>query len=75
MARAALQLGVRELADAAGVSPTTIVRLESGESLYPRTVEGVRKVLEAQGVRFLPENRNGPGVRVRRRAQPGADCS
>jgi len=65
MARAALQLGVRELAQAAGVSPTTITRLERGESLYPRTVEAIRAALEAGGVEFIEENGGGPGVRLR----------
>ncbi|PZP40826.1 MAG: transcriptional regulator [Azospirillum brasilense] len=66
MARAALHLGVRELADAAQVSPTTITRLERGESLYARTVEAIRAALEAAGVEFIPENGGGPGVRLRR---------
>ncbi|KXV57150.1 DNA-binding protein [Acetobacter tropicalis] len=66
MARAALQIGVRELADAAGVSPTTITRLERGEALYPRTVEAIRSALEAAGVQFIPENGGGAGVRLRK---------
>jgi transcriptional regulator with XRE-family HTH domain len=64
MARAALQLGVRELAEAADVSPTTITRLERGESLYPRTVEAIRAALEAAGVEFT--DGEAPGVRLRR---------
>ena len=66
MARAALQLGVRELADAAGVSPTTITRLERGDALYPRTVAAIRAALEAAGVEFT--NGEAPGVRLRTRA-------
>jgi transcriptional regulator with XRE-family HTH domain len=66
MARAALQIGVRELAEAAEVSPTTITRLERGESLYPRTVETVRAALETAGVIFVEENGEGPGVRLRK---------
>jgi transcriptional regulator with XRE-family HTH domain len=66
MARAALQLGVRELADSAQVSPTTITRLERGESLYPRTVQAIRATLEAAGVEFIEENGSGPGVRLRK---------
>lgn len=66
MARAALQLGVRELAERAQVSPTTITRLERGESLYERTVDGIRAALEAAGIEFIPENGGGAGVRVRK---------
>jgi len=67
MARAALQLGVRELAAIARVSPTTIARLEHGETLYPRTVEAIRAALEAAGVEFIPENGGGVGVRLKAR--------
>lgn len=71
MARAALQIGVRELADAAGVSPTTITRLERGEALYPRTVEAICSVLEAAGIQFIPENGGGAGIRLKKNAQKG----
>lgn len=66
MARAALQLGVREIAALAEVSPNTIARLERGESLYPRTVEAIRAALESAGVEFIAENGGGPGVRLRK---------
>ncbi len=66
MARAALQIEVRELAKAAGVSPTTITRLERGEALYPRTIAAIRNALEAAGVGFIEQNGGGPGVRLRR---------
>jgi Helix-turn-helix. len=66
MARAALGLGVRELAEAAQVSPDTIARLERGEELKPRTIAAVQSALEAAGVEFIPENGGGPGVRLRR---------
>jgi transcriptional regulator with XRE-family HTH domain len=65
MARAALQLGVRELAEAAKVSPTTITRLERGEELYPRTLDAIQGALEAAGVEFIEQNGGGPGVRLR----------
>jgi DNA-binding XRE family transcriptional regulator len=60
MARAKLNLGVRQLADAAGVSSLTITRLERGETLYPRVVAAVRGALEAAGVEFT--NGDAPGV-------------
>lgn len=65
MARAAVGYGVRELAAAAKVSPETVVRLEAGETLRPRTVEAIRAALEAAGVEFIAENGGGPGVRLR----------
>lgn len=65
MARAALGLGIRELAGASGVSPDTIVRLEKGEALQARTVAAIRSTLEAAGVEFIEEDGGGPGVRLR----------
>lgn len=68
MARAALGLGVRDLAKAAEVSPDTIARLERGEELRASTVATIRAALEAAGVEFIPENGGGPGVRLRDRS-------
>ena len=62
MARAALGLGVRELAEKAKVAPSTITRLEAGEELKPRTVEAIQRILEAEGVEFT--NGEAPGVRL-----------
>lgn len=54
MARAALGLGVRELAELAGVSFTTVNRFETGKSgLQHSTAEALRVALEARGVQFL----------------------
>lgn len=68
MARAAIGLGVRELAEQADVSPNTITRLERGESMQRRTVETIRAVLEAAGIVFIPagdyQGGGGPGVRL-----------
>lgn len=66
MARAAVGLGVRDLAKAAGVSPDTVARLERGEDLRPATVDAIRKALEDAGAVFLPANGNGPGVALRK---------
>jgi transcriptional regulator with XRE-family HTH domain len=63
MARAGLRLGVRELADLAGVSTDTISRLERGEGLKESTLEAIQRVLEAAGVEFL--NHGRPGVRIK----------
>jgi DNA-binding XRE family transcriptional regulator len=69
MARAAVGLGVRELAEKADVSPNTITRLERGETMQRRTTETIRVALETAGVEFIPtghyQGEGGPGVRLR----------
>jgi transcriptional regulator with XRE-family HTH domain len=70
MARAALNLGVRDVAEAAGVSTNTITRLERGEELLPRTVAAIRAALESAGVIFLDDGQSidgGSGVRLTRK--------
>ena len=66
MARAALSIGVRELAESAKVSPDTIARLERGEVLKNRTVDAIRAALETAGVEFIAENGGGAGVRLKK---------
>jgi transcriptional regulator with XRE-family HTH domain len=66
MARAALGLGVRDVARLAMVAPATISRLESGEELKPRTLSAIQKALETAGIQFISENGGGPGVRLAR---------
>lgn len=66
MARAALGLGVRDLAKLAKVSPNTVTRFERGESLNPRTMDALKAALEKTGVEFIPENGKGAGVRLRK---------
>jgi len=66
MARVALGLGIRELAQLAQVAPATVSRLEAGEELKPRTVDAIRQALETAGVIFIAENGGGPGVRLRK---------
>ncbi|WP_413989811.1 helix-turn-helix domain-containing protein [Labrys okinawensis] len=65
MARAALQLGVRDLAALAKVSPNTISRLERGEKLYDSTLEAIRHALEAGGIEFITDSGGGTGVRFK----------
>jgi DNA-binding LacI/PurR family transcriptional regulator len=65
MARAALQIGIRDIAKMAKVAPGTISRLEAGEELKPRTVEAIRRAFEKAGVAFT--NRDEPGVRLRKK--------
>ena len=68
MARAALEIGVRDLAEIAGVSAMTVTRFENGKSAgYPETLAKLKSALEAAGVEFIPENGGGAGVRLRKR--------
>ncbi|MGQ4813930.1 helix-turn-helix domain-containing protein [Agrobacterium vitis] len=66
MARAALGLGVRELAQLAKVAPGTVSRFEAGEELKDRTVDALKAALEATGVVFVDENGEGAGVRLKK---------
>jgi transcriptional regulator with XRE-family HTH domain len=67
MARAALQLGVREVAELAGVAPMTISRIETGKSSgQGDTLAKIRRALEKAGVEFIDEDGGGPGVRLRK---------
>lgn len=52
MARAALGLGVRDLAVLAKVAPATVSRFEAGEELKETTVDALAAALEAAGVEF-----------------------
>ncbi|MCV9939515.1 helix-turn-helix transcriptional regulator [Boseaceae bacterium BT-24-1] len=70
MARAALELGVRELAALADVSAMTVTRFENGATKgYPDTLAKIRAALEAAGVEFIAENGGGAGVRMRKAQQ------
>jgi transcriptional regulator with XRE-family HTH domain len=68
MARAALGLGVRDLAAAAEVAPSTVSRFESENGgLQVRTLERIQKVFEKRGVIFIAADANGgPGVRLKK---------
>jgi hypothetical protein len=63
MARAALRIGVLELAAMAKVATGTITRLEAGETLKPRTLEAIQHAFEKAGIEFIDGNK--PGVRVK----------
>ena len=66
MARAALGLGIRELALAAKVSVDTITRFERGDQLKERTIEAIQRALEAAGIEFT--NGDQPGVHLSKAA-------
>jgi transcriptional regulator with XRE-family HTH domain len=64
MARAALQLGVRDLAALSGVSAMTITRFENGHSSgQGTTLRKLQEALEAAGISFT--NGDEPGVRIK----------
>ena len=65
LARTALGLGVRELAKAANVAPSTVFRFESGRGgMHTGTLDRLQRALEASGVVFIAEDAfGGPGVR------------
>jgi transcriptional regulator with XRE-family HTH domain len=68
-ARAMLRIEQRGLADASGVSIETVERIERMPgpiSAFTTTVEKLQRALESAGVIFVPENGDGPGVRLRK---------
>jgi transcriptional regulator with XRE-family HTH domain len=67
MARAALQIGVRQLAELASVSAMTVTRFETNQSGgHADTLRKLQTALESAGIVFIPENGDGPGVRLRK---------
>jgi transcriptional regulator with XRE-family HTH domain len=64
MARAAVKMSVREVAELAKVSPSTITRLEAGLDVRNSTMEAIRRAFEAVGVEFT--NGDRPGVSLKR---------
>ncbi|WP_244526594.1 helix-turn-helix domain-containing protein [Marinovum algicola] len=72
MARNALRLGTRELAEIAGVSFTTINRFETEKGgLQHSSAEAIRKALEDKGIQFLDSGQvaAGPGVALNKAEQ------
>ena len=62
MARAALDLTVRGLAERAEVAATTVNRIERGHAIPNRTtMAAIQRVLEGAGIEFLNED----GVRIK----------
>ena len=67
MGRAALRLGVRDVARAAHVSIGTVSRVEADLSANPATLAAIRRALEAAGLEFIPDTGDGVGVRLKDR--------
>jgi transcriptional regulator with XRE-family HTH domain len=67
MARAALGLTVRQLADKAGVHKNTVMRIEAGLASHGPTIAAVQRTLEEAGLVFIyaEEGVGGPGVRLK----------
>jgi len=67
MARAALNLSMRELAELSGLSLATIHKYETGKTISNlTTVELLRNALEKAGIEFLrAEAGRGEGARLR----------
>lgn len=59
MARAGLQLTVRQVAALAGVNLNTVHRIEQGHPAMHDTIVKIQTALEARGVEFIPD-----GVRI-----------
>jgi transcriptional regulator with XRE-family HTH domain len=68
MARAALKIGVRDLADLSDVTTATITRYENERGgLNGATAAKLKASLHEAGIIFIDANGNGPGVRLRDR--------
>lgn len=68
MARAALHISVRDLADMAKVAAMTVTRLENGHSSgHGETLRKIQRALEKAGVEFL--DGDAPGVRLKKKSK------
>ena len=54
MARAALRIGIRELAASTYTTPKTLCRLENGYDVHPAIKRNLQGVLEQAGIFFAP---------------------
>ena len=71
-ARAALGIENVHLADKAGVSKRTLVRIEALQSVSEASRASVQAALEAEGIEFLPSMIGvGPGLRISERVMVG----
>ena len=64
MARAALKIGVRDVATLAKVSPATVTRIESDLPANASTLVAIRAALETAGIVFT--DGDSPGVKLAR---------
>lgn len=75
-ARAILGISQDDLAQRSKVAKATIANFEAGNRRpYDRTLDDLRRALEAAGVEFIPENGGGAGVRLARSGKPAPSLS
>lgn len=65
-ARALLNWTVRDLAEKSAVHRNTVTRIETDATGTGHAIDTIRAALEAAGVIFVPENGEGPGVRLKK---------
>jgi DNA-binding transcriptional regulator YiaG len=68
-ARGFLRWSASRLATVSQLSILTVRRAEGGDGvppINPNSIDALQSVLEANGIVFLDENSDGPGVRLRR---------
>jgi transcriptional regulator with XRE-family HTH domain len=71
MARAALGLTLKDLADRAGVNMNTISRYEAGAEILTGTMQRIEDVLRQEGVVFIDEDENfHAAIRIRKEPVP-----
>lgn len=63
MARAALRIGVQEVAAAVEVNPNTGRRIENGKDALASTIAALRAFYEANGIIFIAQNGAPPEFR------------
>ncbi|GBO81607.1 predicted transcriptional regulators [Acetobacter aceti NRIC 0242] len=56
MARAAVRLGVRDIAKLANVSPATVTRLEGGAPANSATIQALKTAYEDKGILFIGDS-------------------
>ena len=66
-ARAMLDWSMIDLAKTAGVSVSTVKRVQDDQTIEDRARTLIQNALEAEGVCFLPDDGRGVGVRLNRR--------
>lgn len=64
-ARALVGMSQDQLASEAKVGNSTVRNFEAGRSIpVTNNIDAIERALEARGVRFIPENGGGAGVRM-----------
>lgn len=71
MARAALEMDMKDLAKAASISTNTVARFENGRNEpNPVTLKAIKAALEAAGLIFIDADETaGAGVREKKAAE------